>query len=419
MMLAVIALLGMAVVMVHSAGASVGSNATLSLGSMLLSRHAIYAVMAVAAMMLAARVGVDRLEHLRGWRNPLWWLFALAVVLVALAMTPGLGRSVHGARRWLQVGPPAWQGSFQPSELVKWGPVILLAWWCSRRHADASCNDRDRPTGRTEEVSARSSVTAFGSRLNRAMDCPTLVVPLCVIAVASGVVLIEDLGTGVLIAAVSLFMLWAGGIRARHLAGPVLLGGAAIAAAIWTQPYRMARLIAFVDPWADPQGIGYHPIQSMLAIAEGGVGGRGLGGGIQKFGYLPEDTTDFLFAVICEELGLAGALLVAVLLLALLWAALRILRGRSESFPRLLILGVMTTIALQSLLNIAVVTVVVPTKGIALPLLSAGGTGWVVTAFCIGLVASFDQTSDQYDEVEYRPIPEPTPPGFAGKRKIV
>ena len=212
------------------------------------------------------------------------------------------------------------------------------------------------------------------------MDCPTLVVPLCVIAVASGVVLIEDLGTGVLIATVSLFMLWAGGIRARHLAGPVLLGGAAIAAAIWTQPYRLARLIAFIDPWADPQGIGYHPIQSMLAIAEGGVGGRGLGGGIQKFGYLPEDTTDFLFAVICEELGLAGALLVAALLLALLWAALRILRDRSESFPRLLILGVMTTIALQSLLNIAVVTVVVPTKGIALPLLSAGGTGWVVTA---------------------------------------
>ena len=138
----------------------------------------------------------------------------------------------------------------------------------------------------------------------------------------------------------------------------------------------------------------------MLAIAQGGLFGGGLGNGIQKFGYLPEDTTDFIFAIICEELGIMGAALIVVLYLVLLWIGLSIVKDCKDTFSRLVGLGVLLTVGLQALINIAVVTVVVPTKGIALPLISAGGTGWIMTAFAIGLVAALDNANRMGEEIE-------------------
>jgi len=173
---------------------------------------------------------------------------------------------------------------------------------------------------------------------------------------------------------------------------------------IVTSAYRRARLTAFLDPWADPQGIGYHPIQSMLAIAQGGITGRGVGNGVQKFGYLPEDTTDFLFAIICEEAGVAGAAVVVVFYLVILGIGFGILRRCQDPFGRLVALGILLMLGTQALINLAVVTVVVPTKGIALPLLSAGGTGWVMTAAAVGLLASLDDsgTNDGLDAPDGR-----------------
>ncbi|MFW6033482.1 MAG: FtsW/RodA/SpoVE family cell cycle protein, partial [Phycisphaeraceae bacterium] len=155
-----------------------------------------------------------------------------------------------------------------------------------------------------------------------------------------------------------------------------------------------ARLTAFRDPWADPAGAGYHAIQSMVTIAQGGLTGRGVGNGIQKFGYVPEDTTDFIFSIVCEELGLAGAGLVVGLYLVILWVGLGIVRDCRDTFARLVGLGVLLTVGLQVTVNVAVVTVVVPTKGIALPLVSSGGTGWVLTAFALGLLASLDNARE-------------------------
>ncbi len=164
-------------------------------------------------------------------------------------------------------------------------------------------------------------------------------------------------------------------------------------------PYRLERLTAFLDPWAEIKNSGYHAIQSMLAFAHGGLTGVGLGEGVQKFGYLPEDTTDFIFAIICEELGIAGAALVVGLYLALLWTGLGILRGCRDTYGRLVALGIILTIGIQAAINIAVVTVTVPTKGIALPLVSAGGTGWVLTAFSVGLLAALDNANYYEREV--------------------
>ncbi|MEO1236471.1 MAG: FtsW/RodA/SpoVE family cell cycle protein, partial [Planctomycetota bacterium] len=206
---------------------------------------------------------------------------------------------------------------------------------------------------------------------------------------ACGLVVVEDLGTAALIGAAAVGVLVAGGARLWQLAMllPVAAGG--LVAAILHSPYRVARLTAFLDPWADPRGTGYHPIQSMLAFAQGGVSGSGLGQSVQKH-YIPEDTTDFVFPVIAEELGLGGAGLVVGLFVAILWVGLGIVRDCDHLFGRLVGIGVLLTVGLQAVINLAVVTVVVPTKGIALPLVSAGGTGWVFTAFALGLVASLD-----------------------------
>ncbi len=213
--------------------------------------------------------------------------------------------------------------------------------------------------------------------------------------------MIEDLGTAVLIGAVALCMLVAGGGRLWQLALMLPLAVAGIVAAILESPYRVRRLTAFLDPWADARGTGYHPIQSMLAFAQGGVEGAGLGRSVQKY-YIPEDTTDFVFPIIAEELGLLGAGLVIGLFLAILWIGLGIARDSDSAFGRLVAIGVLVTVGLQAVINLAVVTVVVPTKGIALPLISAGGTGWVFTAFALGLVASLDNARAVREEAEPR-----------------
>lgn len=216
---------------------------------------------------------------------------------------------------------------------------------------------------------------------------------LALIGLACGLVVIEDLGTAVLIGAVAACLLIAGGAKLWQMVLCALPAVAAVVAAIWHSPYRINRLLAFLNPWEDPQGIGYHPIQSMLAIAMGGLTGRGLGNGLQKFGYLPEDTTDFIFAIICEEMGMAGALLVVGLYIALMWLGMSIIKDCKDVFGRLLGLGVLLTVGVQAVINLAVVTVVVPTKGIALPLVSSGGTGWILTAFALGLLVALDESN--------------------------
>ncbi len=383
LMLCVIALLGIGVVMVQSAGMSVGATtgaaAQGGVGAILLGRGSCYAFFAVVAMLVASRINVRQLFRTRAWYNPLFLIILLSLAAVGLTFVPGLGRNVNGASRWLYLGPRAWGLSFQPSELVKWVMVLAVAWWCARRRY----------------VMHRFFVG--------------LAPPLMLIALACGLIVIEDLGTGGLIAAVAGCMLVAGGARLWQFALMIPPALAAGVAAILHAPYRIKRLTAFLDPWEDPAGGGYHLIQSMLAIAQGHLTGRGLGNGVQKFGYLPEDTTDFIFAIICEELGVAGAALVIALYLTILWVGLSIVRECRDTFGRLVGLGVLLTLGLQATLNIAVVTVVVPPKGIALPLISSGGTGWIMTAFAIGLVAALDNANqlaseNQPDDPEYEGI---------------
>jgi cell division protein FtsW len=366
-MLAAIALLATGVIMVNSAGANLDQGGALDLYQVLLGRHALLAALAVAAMWIGARVPLDRLEAAAVGGRALPWFVAGVLVLLLAVHVPGLGREVNGARRWIAAGPVG----FQPSEVAKWAMVLILAGWCAQH---AARMDRFR--------------AGFA-------------VPIGFAGLVCLLIATEDLGTAVLIGMVATGIVLAAGARLIYPAVLAVPAALAVAAAIVASPYRLDRLRAFVDPWKDPQGIGYHMIQSLVTVAGGGIAGRGLGNGLQKFGYLPEDTTDFIFAVICEEIGLAGAGLIVFLYGVLLWCAAGIVRGATSPFRRLLGLGILLTVGLQALVNLAVVTGLGPTKGIALPLVSAGGTGWVLTAFCLGLLvsASRDQAASETEEV--------------------
>jgi cell division protein FtsW len=186
----------------------------------------------------------------------------------------------------------------------------------------------------------------------------------------------------------------------------------ALAAAGWFimhKEYRWRRMTAFLDPFANPREEGYHMIQSLLSFATGGLGGKGLGNGVQKLGYLPEDTTDFIFAVICEELGFPGALLTVLLYAGILFVCWQILRQRRDVFGRTLAFGIGSMIGMQAVINIAVATVSVPTKGLSLPLVSAGGTGLIITSAALGLLCSIARHPHAHDVPALDATPQPRP----------
>jgi cell division protein FtsW len=176
-----------------------------------------------------------------------------------------------------------------------------------------------------------------------------------------------------------------------------------------SEPYRWTRMTAFLDPWAAPQGEGYHMVQSLLSFSTGGLFGRGLGNGIQKLGYLPEDTTDFIFAVICEELGIFGALLTIALYLGILYVAWQAVKAHRADFGRLLAFGTASMLGLQAAINMAVATVSVPTKGLSLPLVSAGGSGLVITCAAMGLLYSVTRSMPELVPVTETSTPQPKP----------
>lgn len=385
-----LSLLTIGVVMVNSADMRVASPGpeniapAITAKSVLLSRSTIYMGLALGAMVLGAMAPARRIalaltdgagDPRRGYRILL--LTALGLIGVCmLVYVPGLSKEINGAHRWLRLPIPGLGDalSVQPSEIAKWGMIGLMAWY-------ASVN---------------------GPVLGQFWR--GLVPALLAIGAVCAVIVKEDLGTGVLIGAVAGLVLMAGGARLWQFLLFAPLGIAGVVYAILTSDYRVKRIMAFMDPYADPQGIGYHTIQSLIAIANGEGWGRGLGHGLQKFGYLPEDRTDFIFCVICEELGVAGAAVVCALFVGLVWCGYFIVRRERVQALRLFTLGVISTISLQAVINLAVVTGLAPTKGIALPLLSSGGTGWILTSFCLGLVISISRTQEEAEVPAAMPV---------------
>ncbi|MEO1008685.1 MAG: FtsW/RodA/SpoVE family cell cycle protein [Planctomycetota bacterium] len=353
------------------------------------SRPAIYAALALLATAIAASTPAGllrRLDQLADVRRPALVLAGVTLALLAvlaLVYVPGLQREAKGAARWIEVPAPVLgTASFQPSELTKWVLPAAIAAYA------AACGTRLRDLGR----GLLPAGVAIGT--------------------ACGLIVLEDLGTAVLIAAACGLVLFAGGMRWWHLGALATLAVAGAWQAVRTSPYRMERITSFLDPWASPRDGGYHMIQSLAAIAGGEGTGRGLGNGLHKLGYLPEDTTDFLFAIICEELGIVGAAMVLGLFGLLIWACVGVVRGEQGPVARLVALGIAGTVAMQALMNLSVVAGLGPTKGIALPLVSAGGTGWVLTGASLGLLVAMDRRQARAaagEEAPRRASHAPTP----------
>jgi cell division protein FtsW len=292
----------------------------------------------------------------RWYACPTVWLLIVAGALVIAVLVPSLGTEVNRARRWLRIPLGPASISFQPSEFAKWAMVFFLAGVCAKAGPD---------------------IKLYWKRF----------LPLCIlISLVCGLIVIEDFGTAAFIALISFTMLVITGVRWWHVLTLVPAGAVGFVAALFQAQHRLQRLAAFLHPDWFGQSVAYQANQSLIAIGSGGVWGKGLGEGITKYGHLPEDTTDFIFAIVGEELGLVGTLGVILLFILFVCLGLAVVIRCRDPFGRLLAAGIVLTIGVQAALNIGVVTVVLPTKGIPLPFVSAGGTSMLLSSAAVGVL---------------------------------
>lgn len=322
-------------------------------------RQVVFALAGFLTMLLVAHLP----HRLFQWERPGdgWWagtLLAAAALLLVAMLVPGVGVSRLGAQRAIVLMTSPISLSFQPTEVAK----VVLPVWLAALLTRPECDPR----------------SLAGGFLPAMLSGGLLI----------GLTAIEDYGTAALMGLVLLSMLYLAGARWTHLlsaCGIGLLGGVGF---LLLKPYRVQRLLTFFSEAPDPASEGYQVTQSLIAIGSGGWFGRGLGAGVQKFGYLPQDNNDFIFAIVCEELGVAGGMAVVALFLALLLRGWAVWRRAPDAYGRLLAAGITLTITLQAAFNIAVVTDCVPTKGISLPFVSAGGSGVVFLGAAAGLLAA-------------------------------
>ena len=323
----------------------------------LFERQLVYALVGVVAMFVVARVDYT-------WWRRLALPLALFVGLLLMAvLVPGIGSQINGARRWIIVGGQ----SVTPSEFAKIAAVMLVAALIAERPADV--------------LRGRGFLRLFALG----------VVP------AGGLIMLEpDLGTTMVLTLAVVSVLVAAGARLRHLVTLGMAGALTVLALIVVEPYRMQRLTAFIDPWRDPTGPGMQTVQSLISIASGRIFGVGLGNSIQKFGYLPEQTTDSITGIIGEELGLLGLLALIGFYVFLAWAGYRIALSCRELFGKLLATGIVTAVVGQAFINIAAALGLLPLTGIPLPLVSLGGTSLLVVLIGIGIVANIATNRRSY-----------------------
>jgi cell division protein FtsW len=312
-----------------------------------------------AAAGLALMAVTMRLDHrLLSDRRVVLALVLISLILLAATLVPGVGRMVNGSRRWLRLS----MVSFQPSELAKFALVVYLSYFIAKKGERI----RDFMNGLVPAYVVTGVFMAF-----------SLVQP--------------DFGAAMTFVTVAFILLFAGGANMLHLGGTAAAMLPFVVFAVTHSAYRARRIFAFLDPWADAQGAGHQIIQSFLAFGSGGVFGRGLGEGRQKLLFLPERHSDFIYAVIGEELGLIGALAVLVLFLVILWRGVRTARFAADPFSRILALGITLLVCVQGMINMAVVTGLLPTKGIALPLVSYGGSSMVITMAALGVLLNISR----------------------------
>ena len=336
-------LVAFGLVMVYSAtsaSAALGDGDPMSF----LKRQAVYALVGVVFMTLAARFDYHRLRYVA---PP---LVLAALVLCAAVLV--LGPPINGARRWFIVGP----ASFQPSELAKLALCLFAAAYLARRKPPQTFGQLAKPLG-------------------------------ILTAVFAGLIVVEpDLGTTITLCGMMLAIFLVAGVPVRLLLAASTLAVAMGLIAIWIEPYRRARVFSFLDPWSDAQGAGFQIVQATIGIGSGGITGAGLGEGVGKVSYLPEAHTDMIFAVIGEELGLIGATLVIAAFALLVVTGFRIAMRCQDPFGKLLAAGITALVGGQAAINLAAALGIAPLTGIPLPFVSYGGSSLVVLLTGVGVL---------------------------------
>ncbi|HEX5364864.1 MAG TPA: putative lipid II flippase FtsW [Gallionella sp.] len=351
-----VGLLAIGLVMVYSASIATaeGGKFTGHQPAYYLIRHGVFIAVGLLAGAFAFQVPVQM------WQNYASWLFVAGALLLILVLVPGIGREVNGSRRWLSL----FVINLQPSELMKLFAVLYAASYTVRKV-------------KLKDTFVKAFVPMF-----------------VVMALVGSLLLLEpDMGAFVVICAIALCTLWLGGFNGKVFAALVVALPLAFAALIYSSPYRMQRVIGFMDPWADPYGKGYQLSHALIAFGRGEWFGVGLGGSVEKLFYLPEAHTDFLMAVIAEELGLAGV--TAVILLFALFVVRAFQIGRHAAFlernySALVAQGIAVWLGVQAMINIGVNVGVLPTKGLTLPFLSFGGSGVVVNCIAAAVLLRVD-----------------------------
>lgn len=314
-------------------------------------RQALWAIVGTFGLVLAVRV------HYRRWRRWAGPMLIASIAMLVLVLVPGVGAEANGASRWIGVGALR----VQPSEFAKLAVLLFVAKLLSDREREGKA--------RVAALTLKPTLVVFG-------------------AVAALLMLQPNLGTTIALGAIVLTMLFIHGARVHHLGGIALLGAGAAAFLALQASYRRARVTAFLNPWADPSDTGYQTIQSLVGIASGGLFGVGLGASRAKYEFLPEAHTDFIFAIVAEELGLLGAAVVIGLFVALVYFGVRVALDTADPFGRLVATGITTWFGVQAFINIGAVVAVLPITGVPLPFVSFGGSSLVVTLVAAGILAN-------------------------------
>ena len=316
---------------------------------MFVQRQAVYAVLGVLALVVTSRM------RYQAWKRLAVPLLILTLGMLVVVLHPSSGIEAYGSSRWFRVGPV----TVQPSEIAKFSLVVFVAGVLTRKWGKLD-------------------------------DLGHLAMPLLpVAAIVCGLVMLQpDLGTTVIIAGTVFLVLFVAGVRMRYLTFVGITGAVIGAGLIMSADYRRIRFLAFLHPWEDAQSTGYQLIQSLIALGSGGFAGVGLGASRQKWEYVPNAHTDFIFSILGEELGLIGEIVVLIVFGSLLYAGIVIATRTTDVFGRLLASGIVAWFGLQTLVNLGAVTGLLPVTGVPLPFLSYGGSSLVVSLAAVGVLVS-------------------------------
>lgn len=319
-----------------------------------LKRQIIFAGVGIVAMFFIINIPYNV------WKKYAKVILLICFILLLIVKIPGIGIVRGGAQSWIGIGA----FSIQPSEFMKLGLIVFLASYLS---------------------SHQKHITSFKKGF---------LPPISLVFLAFGLIMLQpDLGTGVVLVLTCVLMIYTAGARLIHFFSLSIIGLAGFVFLILSAPYRIKRITAFLDPWEDPLGNGFQIIQSLYAIGPGGLMGIGLGKSLQKYFYLPEPQTDFIFAILGEELGFIGGTAVIVLFFVLFWRGIKVALEAPDSFGRFTAFGIVAMITIQVMINISVVIGLIPVTGITLPFLSYGGSSLTLTLCSVGVLLNISRFS--------------------------